>query len=911
MRVLIIILVTAAASAQDSSGVAFFETKIRPLFATRCAPCHAGSNRTAGLNLSTPAGILRGADSGAIISRDQPETSRLLRVIGYLERIKMPPAGKLSAGEIADITQWVKLGAPLPEGAAAAATAPSTPATKVWTGRQKSFWAFQPVQEHPAPRVNNTGWVKSPIDAFILAKLETKGLAPAPPAGKAALLRRATYDLTGLPPTPEEIDDFVNDRSPDAFARVIDRLLASPRYGERWGRHWLDVARYADSTGADEDHRYPYAWRYRDYVIEAFNKDLPYNRFVMEQIAGDLLPAGDGGLNAKGIVATGFLALGPRLIAEQDKPKMLYDFIDEQIDVTSRGILGLTVACARCHDHKFDPIAQRDYYALAGIFAASRGFRKIEGTVSQMHFEPLVPAAEYALYEKHQQMIADKKREIDLLMLDEQRAWLKRAGPKVADYVAGAFEVHKLNRPEAAVASARALDAAVLRKWIDYLKPKDEPRPHVDQWSQSRPGNYTEAALEFQREFDESLKAWQDNIDLWHKRIAQAREKGEAAPERPRFRDGNHRFFIEVSTRKGPLAAGEQKHFSPEAVQRLAALRKEQEALQKASPPEPPMAVAIVEGAPVVQKLFLRGDVHSPGDPVDQGFPTVLAGYDQPPIRQGSGRLELARWLADPEHPLTARVMVNRIWQWHFGEGLVRTASNWGALGERPTHPELLDWLTRRFIESGWSVKAMQRMIMLSSAYQMSSATSKAQADADPGNRLLAHFSRRRLDVEEIRDGMLAIDGTLDLTMGGTLQTGKGTDGENAEERRSINPATSKRRTVYLPLRRSNLPSLLNLFDFGDATTTTEARARTNVAPQALFMMNSRFVEERAAGLAKRLAARKDLDDRARLAEAYLITLARRPEAQEVASALDYIRTAGWESYCRILLASNEFVYVD
>src|SRR5215813_1024498 len=350
------VLCVAPAAGQFVTPSDFFETKIRPVFAANCFACHNAQMKTAGLDLSTAAGLQQGATSGPIISKDDPEKSRLLEVLRYQSATKMPPMGKLPDAQIADIAAWAKLGAPWPEKPVTTAE-PKKSAQYEFTAEQRAFWAFQPVKDYPPPAVKNSSWPKSPVDNFILAKLEEKGITPAAPAEKLALLRRVTFDLTGLPPTPNEIDDFLSDHSAGAFAKVVDRLLASPRYGERWGRHWLDVARYADSTGADEDIRYPYAWRYRDYVIDAFNRDLPYNQFVMEQLAGDLLPAErPGEVNRRSIVATGFLAIGLKLLAEQDKPKMVYDMVDEQLDATSRAFMGLTVACARCHDHKFDPI---------------------------------------------------------------------------------------------------------------------------------------------------------------------------------------------------------------------------------------------------------------------------------------------------------------------------------------------------------------------------------------------------------------------------------------------------------------------------------------------------------------------------------------------------------------------------
>ena len=391
----------------------FFESKIRPLLSSKCFACHGSEMQMAKLNLATAAGFFKGGESGPVVVKGEPENSRLINAVNYQGQVKMPPTGKLKDAEIADLVAWIKIGAPWPD-ATAAEVVVEKPKGYQFTEQQKKFWAFQPVKDCSAAQGEERGWSKSPVDQFILAELEKKGLSPAHPASKLALLRRATFDLTGLPPTEKEIEDFLADRSPNAFAKVVDRLLASPRYGERWGRHWLDVVRYADSAGADEDIRYPYAYRYRDYVLEAFNKDLPYNEFIKQQLAGDLLPAAKpGDVNTTGIIATGFLQVGPKLLAEQDKPKMVYDMVDEQLDVATRAFLGLTVACARCHDHKFDPIPTRDYYSLASIFASTKSLAKVEGTVSQLYFAPLVTKEVADRYNAHQDKVKAKQEEID------------------------------------------------------------------------------------------------------------------------------------------------------------------------------------------------------------------------------------------------------------------------------------------------------------------------------------------------------------------------------------------------------------------------------------------------------------------------------------------------------------------
>lgn len=909
--VLIFLAGSTMLAQENPASAEFFEKSVRPVLVERCQGCHNPKLKRAGLDLTTGEGFYKGADSGLLFDAAHLNDSRILKAVSYLERVKMPPTGKLKDADIEAINQWVKAGAVWPgvdPKLMAEAKAQSTQGKK-FTERQRNFWAFRPRNVVEPPAVKNAAWLKNPIDNFILAKLEEKSFTPAPPAAKMTLLRRATFDLTGLPPTDKEISGFLADNAPNAFEKVIDRLLASPQYGERWGRHWMDVARYADSTGADEDHRYPDAWRYRDYVIQAFNEDLPYNKFVIEQLAGDMLPATDGGeVNRRGVIATGFLAIGPRLIAEQDKKKMFYDFVDEQIATTTRAFLGLTVDCARCHDHKFDPILQKDYYSLASIFASTKSFSKLEGTVSQMYRPPLVPKETFAKWEKAQQKISSKKREINMIHQQQSSLRIAKLEGSLANYMLAAKTGQNIT----------GLDPAVLKKWQSYFN-ADEVRPHLKRWEIATNANRREVAQSYQQEFHTSYTEWVASFEKWRKDVEAAMADGLPGPDSPKFDVTKNRFFEDVFLLKeGPFTSDPKKREESYPADVRAALKKlteEQEALKKASPPEPDLAIGVGEGESVTQHLFVRGDAHSEGEVVAKQFPVILAGFEQTPVAQGSGRMELAKWLTDPKHPMVSRVMVNRIWQGHFGEGLVRTASNFGLMGEKPTHPELLDWLAQRFIDDGWSMKKMHKLIMLSSAYQMSSQITKEKAEKDPNNRLLSHFMRRRLDVEEIRDAMLALDGSLDWTMGGSLQEGTGTDGENSSKRMSIDPATSKRRTIYIPLRRSNLPSLLNLFDFGDGTTTSEGRARTNVAPQALFVMNSPFVNARASALAEQ-SRQTELPQTVQ--GAFVHVLNRKAKDQEVTDFLSYVKGfkgdsefVGRRSLYRILLGSNEFIYVD
>ncbi len=929
VRALILLLALApAALAQDPDPVEFFEKNVRPILAENCQVCHSAQLKTAELDLSTAAGFLRGGASGPLVSQDDPAESRLLKVISYEDRMKMPPMGKLSGEQIAAVTTWVNMGAPWPGAEQVAAIQPQKKSAG-FTEDEKSFWAFQPMRDPAPPVVADQTLIRSPIDRFIVAKLEQKGLSAAPPAAKLTLLRRASFDLTGLPPTEKEIAEFLADDSPKAFEKVIDRLLASPRYGERWGRHWLDVARYADSTGNDEDHRYPYAWRYRDYVIDAFNSDLPYDQFVREQVAGDLLPTDHpDGINRRGIVATGFLALGPKAIAQQDKTKMLNDVYDEQIDVLSKAFLGLTLSCARCHDHKFDPLRTKDYYSMVGIFASSKNFEDPQSHVSKLLFTPLVPDQIYQQYLAEQDRLLDKQFEINNIVDAELKRYIDGLSPRLSEYMLAAHQVSADGAPIAQVAARHNLEEHLLNKWVAYLGSAQEPRPHLAEWRAATATSRSQVAEVYQQRFSERLAEWQEKLAKWREVYQRMlKEKNMPPPPRPQFDPESDPFFHEVLfADAGPFALSEEEReqvFSADSRAQLAVLRQELAQLEQIAMPEPDMACAIQEGEIVEQRVFIRGDYGSPGEIAPKAFPAILGGDNGPPVTQGSGRLELANWLTEPSHPLTARVMVNRIWQWHFGEGIVRTPSNFGLTGERPTHPELLDYLARRFVESGWSIKQMHRLIMLSDAYQRGSEISPKNAEYDPQNQLLSRFNRRRLDVEEIRDGLLAIDGSLDKTMGGALMTGFGTDGENSNKRLSADPEKVRRRMIYLPLRRANLPTLLNLFDFGDAVTSLDKRPQTNVAPQALFMMNSEFVAEHARNVAQALLDQPGLSDGERLERAYLRTVNRRPDGSEIDAALTYLddfkhkfedsisELDAWQSFCRILLASNEFIYVD
>jgi cytochrome c553 len=842
-----------------------FEKSVRPVFVKNCYGCHGPNRQSAGINFATGAGL--------------DKTRRLLDAISYTADVKMPPTGKLSDEDIATLKQWVESGVAWPRETAA----PAPLIGKQITPADRQYWAFQPIEDPLPPALP----AKSPIDRFILAKLADKHIQPAHRATALTLLRRVTYDLTGLPPTPAEIDAFEADKSPGAFGKVVDRLLATPQYGERWGRHWLDVARFADSTGMDEDHVYPNAWRFRDYVVKAFNDDMPFDRFIKEQIAGDLLLPPNP-------VATGFLALGPKPLAQQDRIQMIYDVVDEQIDTTSKAFLGITVACARCHDHKFDPILTRDYYALAGIFASTQAFRNLgsPGSVSYIYNTPLDPAA-YNQYQTHRWKMYAKQLEMEEASIED---WTRESAlprTRIAEWMLGAR------------ANATDKDAIKWRKWLDAAGTKAR-EGYLKKWFDATNETAPAVAEEYENQYTADAAKWESQINRWRTRLATEMAQERDIPARPKPDAEGAPFFVAAAFNGGPLELPDSD--------RVALLRREFTEFQKSLGPEPAMAAAVAEGVPVDQHIFLHGDHHSEGASVDRTFPLVLAGDSQTPPAKGSGRLELANWLAAPDNPLTPRVIVNRVWQWHFGEGIMRTPNNWGKTGDKPDNPELLDYLAKRFIESGWSIKSLHRMILLSDAYQRSVEATPEGKELDPANRLKSRFNRLRMSVEEIRDSVLSLSGELDATLGGTLAATKG---------RKFDTDNFNRRTLYIPVRRGSVPAILSNFDFGDATTSSEGRSRTNIAPQALFVMNSRFVVDRSREFAKRLLDDGALSDPQRIERAYLMALTRRPQPDEVDAALTYVeslrnklpeadfRLAAWQSLCHVLISTNEFLYLQ
>ncbi|HYI92757.1 MAG TPA: PSD1 and planctomycete cytochrome C domain-containing protein, partial [Bryobacteraceae bacterium] len=783
MKSVILVLVATGLVAQEPD-TEFFEKRIRPLFAQKCQGCHGDKVKMGGLSLSSTSGIADALNAG-FITKSEPEKSRLYRALLYADTVKMPPTGKLPPDEIAAVRTWIEAGAKFPQSAPSLATGQSG-----LSAGDRQHWAFQPIREHQPPPVKNTSWPKTPIDRFILAKLEANQIPPPSPAEKHTLLRRVTYDLTGLPPTTEELDRFIEDRSPDAFAKVVDRLLASPRYGERWGRHWLDVARYADSTGMDEDNLYPHAWRYRDYVIDSFNRDTPFDRFIKEQLAGDLLKTNDPKERQRNVVATGFLAIGPKPLAQQDRLQMIYDVVDEQIDTTTKTFLGLTVACARCHDHKFDPIPTKDYYGLASIFASTTSFRNQgrPGSISYMHYTPL-DDAEYNRYQSHRWRALSKQIEMEDALSEDSNRENSLARQKISGALIAAWEVRNQQKTLEKASAAHSVEYSFIERWLKWIDSRDEKARagYLKPWVEATDKTIDAVAQRYHETYVKTAEKWDERLEKWRTRFAKDALQDRDIPARPTFDPTDDPFFAAVTFDGGPMELTDSD--------RVHLLRQEWKQLQDTMPEKPALASAVCDGPSIDQHVFVRGSLHAHGEAVSKHFPSVIAGDDPPAIKQGSGRMELAEWLANPTNPLPARVMVNRIWQWHFGEALVRTPNNWGKTGEAPTHPELLDYLATQFIDSGWSIKSMHRLILLSNTYQMNSKPSKEARENDPGNRLFSRFNRIRMSVEQIRDTLLALDSSLDTTMGGSLfPTGKG-------KRERIDADELKRRTIYIPVR--------------------------------------------------------------------------------------------------------------
>ncbi|MFM9966575.1 MAG: PSD1 and planctomycete cytochrome C domain-containing protein [Planctomycetaceae bacterium] len=924
LSVFVILLSILNVCAADDRA-AFFESKVRPILAARCHGCHGAKKQESNLRLDTKAGFSKGGDNGAVIDSKQLDRSELLLAIRREGGRKMPPDKPLPAEEVDVLAEWIRRGAFWPDESAVQATDAAA-----------KHWAFQPLLSPPVPRLPNDDWSRMPLDRFVLAKQREAGLTPSPNADRRTLLRRVTFDLIGLPPTPDEMTEFLADDHPDAFERIVDRLLSSPHYGERWGRHWLDVARYADTKGYVffEEKKFPWAWTYRDYVIRSLNDDLPFDRFVTEQLAADQLELGD---DKRPLTAMGFLTLGGRFMNN------LHDVLDDRIDVVSRGLLGLTATCARCHDHKFDPIPQADYYSLYGVFRSS-----IEPPLPP-EFLPPPQTEEYAKFST--EMIVRQKKLTDFVA-GKHSALVTSARARAAEYLLAAqaqmekpptddfmllADTNDINptmtlRWQVALEAARKKPHSVWQAWTEFAalpadqfsaksaevcdrlksgrEPKAESRKPLSQplnplviatLCEPPPKSLAEVATRYGELLKRIDAKWQATkpaplSDPHEEEIRRVLYGPDAPPDVPLAMGWG---FLSLFPDR-PTQGEYQK------------LIKEVEQWSMTTAGAPARAMVLFDDAvPFEPRVFQRGNPNRLGSFVPRQSPGI-ATPDRQPFASGSGRLELARTIVDPRNPLTARVFVNRVWMHHFGTGLVTTPSDFGLRSDPPSHPELLDWLAANFIRSGWSVKWLHRQIVLSATWQQASLSSLSKTvqrlsavgsrlSADPENRWLSRMNRRRLEWEPLRDSLLAVSGEMRRRIGG----------ESVELLGGFNP----RRTLYGTLDRLDVPNLLTTFDFPTPSATNPQRDSTTVAPQALFLMNGDLSYE----VARRLQFRPEVvaagDRPSRVTQLFLICFQREPTDAEQQAAREFLSDTltpeRWTAFAQSLLFSNEFAFVD
>ncbi|MCE9566430.1 MAG: DUF1549 domain-containing protein [Planctomycetes bacterium] len=924
--------------------VDFFEKKIRPILTEHCYSCHSAEAEAkkklkGGLSLDTRDAVRNGGDSGPSLVAGKPAESLLLKTMKYDGDVKMPPKGKLPDAVIADFEAWVKMGAPDPR---TAGDRKKQVGLTIEEG--KKFWAYVPRAEPNVPALLDVAWSAGDIDRFVLSRLEAKGLKPAPDADKVTLIRRVYFDLIGLPPTPEQIDAFVQSTDPKAYEKLVDSLLASRGFGERWGRHWLDVARYAESVTL-RGFIYKDAWRYRDYVIDSFNTDVPFDRFVREQLAGDLLPAADHTARKRQLVATSFLALGNTNLEEQDKKQLRMDMVDEQLDVVAKGFLAQTVTCARCHDHKFDPIPTKDYYALAGIF---RNAKSLEHSNVSKWIEvplPVEPEAEAAL-KKHNEAVAALQAKI-----------------KAAKTVASVKPVPNKGAVAIKDVPGIAVDDAAAKKVGEWKFSKFNPTYVGEGYVHDDNAGKGEKTITFDPHIEktgkyEVLFAYSpgtnraDNVPVTvfsaegEKQITIDMQK--TPPIDGHFVSlGTYRFekdgqsFIIVANEgtKGHVTAdavtfvpvtgdkketaktpGDKKETAkadkaapPAKAEESPALKELEAELKKleASGPQRPMAISVVEEKAIEDaKIHVRGSVHNLGALAPRGVLQVATIGSTPVFpKDASGRKELAEWISSAENPLTARVYANRTWHWLFGSGIVRTVDNFGTTGEKPSNPELLEYLASRFVKDGWSTKKLVREIVLSRTYRQSSVGVAETVAADADNLLFGRANRRRLEAECIRDAMVSVTGKLTEHTGGP--TFPMTTAADYSFKSNLDV-----RSVYLPAFRNSIPEILEVFDMADTSMVTGKRNASTVAPQALFLLNNPWVNEQAKNTATKLLAMK-IDDDARLTRAYREILGREPTMGERAVATKYLKanvanpSAAWAGVVHALFASVDFRFTN
>ena len=916
-------LVSLSAQEIAANSPEYFENKIRPILANSCFGCHTNS-AMGGLRLDSLDAMKKGGKRGSAIAPGDPDNSLIVKSIRQTdESFKMPMGGKLKPSEVEAIEAWVKAGAVWPKAAAAlAATEASADGKYVITPERRQFWSFKPLADPKTPAVKDVKWARTDIDRFVLANLEREGLHPVRAASRRDLIRRASLDLIGLPPTAEEIAAFENDKSPDAFPKVVDRLLASPHYGERWGRTWLDVARYGedDYRSLNPNPRgyrpYPNAYAYRDWVIQAFNDDMPYDQFVKAQLAGDQM---DPKIRYKMLPATGFLGLGPWYYDNGSYEVTRADERHDRVDVVTRGFLGMTAACARCHDHKYDPIPQTDYYALAGVFWNTK--------YEEYPRAPKKVVDEFTKLETE----LDKKQKIAQETQQAVGNELSRAlALQTATYLQGVWDVTgaKPKKEMAQVVEQRKLDYELLERWVKYMaKPTDKYKNKVA-WQEmiKKGGGTQDEAKKLAEKFQEEVVAVElekNEIDGENKVIADKDLDGTKPKKRTdkpsnfvsnkdfnpgsdlrlkSLPDEQNNFWSEIFLREvkdaedpnAMMAMGNRQgtpgvllfrgwglesRSGAEAQAHLKTVQTDIEEARKKLDPYYPFIHGVTDNENISElELAIRGNPETLGAKVPRHFLSVLSDGEPTPLTKGSGRMQLAELIV--KQPIAMRVIVNRVWKGHFGTGIVDTPSNFGFGGERPTNPELLEYLAQDFVKNGMSIKKLQREIMLSAAYQLSTENDPIAFAKDSGNRLYWRANRKRMDAEQIRDSVLFVSGNLDKTMGGPSQ--------------ELTPAFHER-TVYGKVSRYKLDSYLQIFDFPSPAISAEKRFTTTVPLQRLFLMNSDFMQVEAEELAKRVAG--EPDNRARILKAYQLAYGRAPSAEEIQIGLDYLHTEPLKEY--------------
>ncbi len=945
----VLILLFAAGESrilQAEDGTAFFENKVRPILASRCYDCHSekAGKQKGGLWLDRREGWQTGGDNGPAIVPGQLDKSLMLHAVRYLdEDLQMPPKSRLTAEEINILKQWVKMGAPDPRDAKMVSVVRKK---EIDYKAARQSWAFRSHLNVQPPAVKNANWTRDAIDSFILAQLEKQNLRPVADAKPTALIRRLHFDLTGLPPAPDEVAAFINDPSQDALGQIVDDLLARPAFGEKWGRHWLDVARYADSNGGDRNYTYFQAWRYRNYVIDSFNRDRSFYDFVRQQLAGDLLPAKSDEQRSEQLVASTFLSLGPKMLTERDKEKIRLDVADEQIDTVGRAFLGLTLGCARCHDHKFDPISQKEYYAMAGIFRSTQvvmGTRN--GCVNVASWvEQALP-----LPEPRRTELAGKVERLELAMrLVIEKQFMKKAGGKMTlDML-----------PLAGVIYDEA-DAELIGEWKksslsmnrfgksyihDERKEKGK-RKVIFRGSLPESGIY-EVRVAYSSDESRAKKipikveAWGEVYEVTLDQTIAPTVGGLFQPiGRFRFEKGGRvnviigtegtegyvivdavQFVAEVDIEREAAAIAAVEEGGGDKLYKMSEgdLKKELEKMLK-DLRDKDLAMAPRDSKDAGDMhLRIRGEVNKLGPKVPRNFLRVLHKGPAPQIQAGqSGRLELAEWITNADNALLDRVMANRIWHHLFGRGIVATVDNFGSLGSKPTHPALLDYLASDFRRSGGSVKGLVRRIVLSRAYRMSADTPDQLSAADPGNDLFGHQNHRRLTAEEIRDSVLFLSGRLDSISGQGTAIKYGTDLD-----KPMNFAKDTLRTVYLPVARNNMSAELEVFDAANPDFVSGSRAMTTVPTQALYMLNGDFFLTQAKEMGA-AAISMQATPEARVIELYQRILNRPPDEEEIRQAVSFVQgiSNGAESgseyqdayghLAHLLLVSTEFLFLN